>query len=111
MSVHGRSFREVVSDTQQEDLKSYFTAMDKTLFGLIKKQCRRLVFDFAEECGISHLFNKGIKMAGENWLANFKMKLKFSVRKPEATSIARAIGFNKPSLNRFFKILREQREK
>ncbi|GFW83036.1 hypothetical protein TNCV_4604631 [Trichonephila clavipes] len=41
---------EVFSAPQQEDLKSYFTAMDIMLFGLTKKQCRRLVFDFAEEC-------------------------------------------------------------
>ena len=111
MPVHGGRFRDVFSAAQQEDLKSYLTAMDKMLFGLTKKQCRRLAFDFAEECGISHPFNKDTKMAGEDWLANFMKKHRFSVRKPEATSIARAMGFNKPSVDRFFNILREQREK
>lgn len=58
-----------------------------------------------------HPFNKDTKMAGEDWLANFMKKHKFSVRKPEATSIARAMGFNKPSVDRFFNIVRELREK
>lgn len=111
MPVHGGRFREVFSAAQQEDLKSYFTTMDKMLFGLTKKQCRRLVFEFAEECGISHPFKKDTKMAGEDWLANFMKKQKLSVRKPEPTSIARAMGFNKPSVDRFYNILREQREK
>ncbi|KAH9493117.1 hypothetical protein Btru_022982 [Bulinus truncatus] len=82
--VHGGRFREVFNDSQQEQLKSYFTAMDKMLFGLTKKQCRRLVFDFTEECGILHPFNKDTKVAGEDWLANFMKKHKVSVRKPEA---------------------------
>lgn len=63
MPVHGGRFKEVFSAAQQEDLKSYFTAMDKMLFVLTKKQCRRLIFGFAEECGISHPFNKDTKMA------------------------------------------------
>ena len=38
-------------------------------------------------------------------------KHKFSVRKPEAISIAWTIGLNKANVERFFTILREQREK
>lgn len=109
--VHGGRFREVFSEAQQEELKSYLTLMDKMFFGLTKKQCRRLVFDFAEECGISHPFNKETKMAGEDWLSSFMTKHQFSIRKPEATSIARAMGFNKPSVDMFFSIIKELRDK
>ena len=82
---------------QQEDLKSYFTAVDKMLFGLKKEKFLKLFFDIAEEYGIYHSCNNDTKMAGENWLANFKMKHKFSVRKPEVILIARAMGSIQPN--------------
>lgn len=88
MPAHGRRFRGVFSAAQQEDLKSYFTAMDKMLFGSTKKQCRGIAFEFAEEYGVFHPFNNNTKMVGEDWLANFMKKHKLSVRKREKTSIA-----------------------
>lgn len=111
MPIHGGRFREVFNPEQLEDLKNYLTAMDKMFFGMTKQQCRRLVFDFAEQCEISHPFNTETRMAGEDWLASFIKKFKFSIRKPEATSIARAMGFNKPSVDKFFFILKDMREK
>ncbi|KAJ8889810.1 hypothetical protein PR048_009314 [Dryococelus australis] len=98
-------FREVFSGQQLENLKNYLTVMEKMFFGMTKLHCRRLVFYFVEQCDISHLFNKETRMAGEEWLA------KFILRKPEATSNARAMGFNKPSYDRFLLILKELREK
>lgn len=78
---------------------------------MTKQQCRRLVFDFAEQCEISHPFNTETRMAGEDWLANFITKFKFSIQKPEATSIDRAMDFNKPSVDKFFLILKDLWEK
>ncbi|GFS96880.1 hypothetical protein TNCV_4177721 [Trichonephila clavipes] len=43
-------------------------------------------------------------------MANFMKKHTFSVRKREATSIARAMAFHKPCVERFLDTLMEQRE-
>ncbi|XP_046666569.1 uncharacterized protein LOC124358315 [Homalodisca vitripennis] len=112
MPVHGGRYREVFNEEQLQDLHNYLTVMDQMFFGMTKLQCRKLVFEYAEHLGISHPFNKETKMAGEDWLATFMKKHNFSMRKPEATSVARAMGFNKPSVDKFFfSILKEVREK
>lgn len=56
--------------------------------------------------GISHRFNKDTKIAGNEWLRGFlKRHPDLSMRQPTSTSIARAIGFNKPQCDRFFENL------
>ena len=90
MTVHG--LRSLYC-CKQENLKSYFTGTDKTLFGLAEKRCRKLVFHFPEKCDTWHSFNNDTKIAVEDCLVNFMKKHKFSVIKTEATSIAIAKGF------------------
>ena len=47
-------------------------------------------------------------MAGKDWLSNFIARSpKFSLRQPEATSLARASGFNEVVVAKFFDLLRE----
>jgi len=47
-----------------------------------------------------------IKMAGENWFTSFiKRYNKLSIRKPEATSKAKATSFNKTNVELFYKNL------
>lgn len=111
MPVHGGRYRSVFSERQLQELKLYLTQIDRQFFGMTKKQCRRLVFDYAENLGTDHPFNKETRMAGEDWLANFMKTFKFSMRKPEATSIARAMGFNRVQVSKFFDVLRNVREK
>lgn len=42
-------------------------------------------------------------MAGRQWFYRYRNKyLELSLRKPEATSLARAIGFNKVNVNKFY---------
>ena len=81
--------------------------MEKSLFGLTTKDLRRLAFDFATQMNIQHRFNTEIRMAGYDWLCGFLSRHpELSIRKPEATNIARAVGFNKAQVQKFFEIYR-----
>ena len=66
-----------------------------------------MAFEIAEYHGLSHPFDKTSKMAGRHWLNEFLDRNNtLSVREPEPTSICRAVGFNKPQVDRFFGIRR-----
>lgn len=70
----------------------------------------QLVYQFAEKNKIPHPFKKG--SAGNDWFAGFIIRHpNLTLRKPEPTSIARARGFNKPQVYRFFDLLEEQIKK
>lgn len=72
-------------------------------FGLTPKQLKRAAFEFAEKHKIPHRFNKHSRTAGKEWLRGFmKRHPTISLRQPTSTSIARAMGFNRPQVDRFF---------
>lgn len=51
-------------------------------------------------------------MAGYDWVAGFrKRNPTLTLRKPQSTSLARAQGFNKPNVDKFFSLLREVQDK
>lgn len=50
-------------------------------------------------------------MAGLDWMYGFMQRHKIRVRKPEATSVGRAVGFNKQEVSRFFSNLEEAVDK
>ncbi|XP_025414245.1 uncharacterized protein LOC112686259 [Sipha flava] len=67
---------------------------------------RKLAFQLAEQNGCSHRFNKANRMAGQDWMNGFLLRHPdLSLRKPEATSGARAMGFNKVTYTQFFNLL------
>ena len=77
--------------------------MERALFGLTTIDY--LAYDFAKQMGTDNPFNKESKMAGVDWLRGFmSCNPQLSVRTPQATSISRAIGFNKPKVNQFFSV-------
>jgi len=93
----------VLSDDQEEELVALLQDMESRLFGLTISDVRRLVFVFCEKNGISNTFNRNDGMAGRNWIKSFFSRHpQLSVRKPEAVSIQRAIGFNRAKVDRFF---------
>ena len=93
--------RTVLSEEQETELKA-----ERRLLGLTLKDIRRLVFQFCEARKIPHPFNKTEKIAGNDWAKAFmKRHADISLRVPEATPMARAIGFNKTKVKRYFDTL------
>jgi len=84
-------------------MASYIEEMEARFFGLTCQDVRRLAYEFANKNGLVHRFNPEKKMAGKKWLYGFlKRNNRISLRKPEAASLARAMGFNKPAVHNFF---------
>lgn len=100
-----------VSDLPPEfevELKQHILDMESRFFGLTCLEVRQLAFQVAEQNSIPHRFKVEKQMAGKKWLACFLARNKeISVRKPEATSIARATGFNRPAVSKFFNLLKK----
>ena len=101
-------FRPVFSCDFEEKLKTHILDLQLRFYGMTKKDIRKLAFTLAESLHLDHPFNKVKKMAGEDWLSGFlKRNADISVRSPEPTSIARATGFNREEVGKFFDILKE----
>lgn len=101
-------FGTVFTKEQEEELAMYAKNMESRLFGLTTKDLRSLAYDLAEKNNIKHNFDQSTKMAGRYWLENFlKRNPCLSLRKPEATSAARASGFNRVAVGQFFSLLVE----
>ncbi|CAH1992915.1 unnamed protein product [Acanthoscelides obtectus] len=80
--------------------------MQKRLFGLTLKELRKLAYQLAVRNGCEHPFNKDTEMAGEDWAHSFmRCHSELSLRKPEATSGSRAMGFNRVAVAQFFTLL------
>lgn len=102
-------FRPILDHQFESELLAHLLDMETRFFGLTTLEVRKLAFQLAEHNKIQHQFDKSSKMAGRKWLAGFLSRNPgLAIRKPEATSIQRAIGFNAPQVSRFFDLLKEQ---
>lgn len=96
----------VFNQQQEEVLVQHLLDLEKRFYGITMTDVRKLAFDLAEMNGLQHPFNKSTKLAGKAWLSNFlKRNPKLSFRMPEATSAARARGFNRVSVSAFYDLL------
>jgi hypothetical protein len=97
-------FKPTFNQAMENELAQHLLEMNKRFFGLTRKECRMLAFEFAEKNELNHPFVNGI--AGKDWFLSFlKRNPNLSLRTPEATSINRAIGFNRKATEIFFKLL------
>ncbi|XP_065669419.1 uncharacterized protein LOC136088752 [Hydra vulgaris] len=99
----------IFSVAQEETLSTYLKSCSDMLYGLTPVQVRALAFEMAQankiKCPLRWIEQK---KAGRDWLTGFlKRNPKLSVRKPEATSIARASAFNRYTIDIFFNKLQE----
>ncbi|KAJ8971500.1 hypothetical protein NQ314_000662 [Rhamnusium bicolor] len=67
------------------------------------------VLIFSESKGITHKFNKEKRAAGRDFIEAFMKESKLTLRKPEATSVARLMAFNKINVGKFFDVLKDLR--
>ena len=103
----------VFSKSEKEKLTEYLKQMANLHYGLSPKQVRFFAYELAVA------FNKNIpnswknnKSAGKNWFYKFmKSNTTISIRSAEATSLARAMGFNKPVVDEFYSNLTALYEK
>ncbi|XP_072171817.1 uncharacterized protein [Diadema setosum] len=93
----------VFTAEQEAELANYAMEVCRSFFGLYPEQIRHMAYEYAERNKIKHPFNPVTKLAGKDWFAGFlRRNAQLALRTPEATSFARAIGFNKTAVGRFF---------
>lgn len=99
-------FRTVFSPDQENELIVYIKQMEAQFHGLTSRDLRKLAYEVAEKNRIPHKFDSKTGLAGIDWLKGLvKRHPDISYRKPEPTSAARAMGFNRVSVGKFFQLL------
>ncbi|ESO01824.1 hypothetical protein HELRODRAFT_160993 [Helobdella robusta] len=103
--------RQVFNLEQEEMLAKYLLQASKMNYGLSTKTTRQFAYDMAVANNITCPSSWSMKKtAGIDWLQGFmKRRPELSLRAPEATSLARAIAFNKYNVSEFFKNLHKVR--
>jgi len=87
-------------------LVEHIKQMEKVFFGLTTIDICRLAFELAVQLKISHPFQNA--SAGLDWLKGFlKRHPSLTIRTPEATSVSRAVGFNRPQVSKFYEVYKE----
>lgn len=90
----------------EKQLVEHIKTLEMMLFGMTTSDLRKIAYQFAELNHIPHRFSHITKQAGWEWLKGFRLRNpEISLRIPEATSFARAQGFNKPQIVKFFHCL------
>lgn len=88
---------------QENDLVDHIITLSKLFHGISVIELRRMVYEYADANTVSHNFDASTKLAGMDWFYEFRKRHpNISLRKPEATSMARVQGFNRLAVNRFY---------
>jgi len=98
---HLGRFRAVLNQDFESELVAHILQLQQRFYGITPMDLRRLAYQVAEKEKLRHPFNKMKQMAGRKWLKEL------SVREPEATSMCRAVAFNKPQVQRFLTCCRQ----
>lgn len=93
---------------EEKCLVEYLTKASNMHYGLTRHEMMVLAYEFAKSIGKKYPSSWDTnKQAGLKWLTDFLKKHPLSLRKPRATSIARAAGFNRPVVEGFFEKYKE----
>jgi len=105
---HLGRFESTFNEDFETELVNYIMNMESRFFGITNSELRQIAFQLAEKNSIPNRFQKSAKSAGKTWLYCFRKRHpEISIRKPEATSYARATGFNRPAVSKFYNLLGE----
>lgn len=104
--------RKVFSLEEEQLLCNYLQVCAKLHHGLTPKNVRSLAYELAvaNNKRIPPSWNEN-KMAGKRWMTQFLKRNPLSIRTAEATSLGRAMGFNKVVVKKFFDNLKEVLDK
>ena len=90
----------------EEEIVNHVLKLEESMFGMTSLDLRSLAYQVAVKNNILTRFNAEKQSAGKKWYSLFmKRHPNLSLRQPEATSLARAKGFNKDRVKEFFDIL------
>ncbi|CAI6356150.1 unnamed protein product [Macrosiphum euphorbiae] len=105
--------KSTLGDTLESELLKYALLMESKYYGLTRNDLKQMAYQLAVQNKIKHPFSDESMMAGRGWLDRFLRRHKhtLSIRKPCGTSFARALGFTKEKVNKFFDILEAEFEK
>ena len=107
--TNGGRFCAVFTEELESLLQSYMMDLSNRFIGFSTPDLRKFAYDFAvaNNCSFPESWNIR-KSAGKDWLSGFITRNPaVSLRQPEATSIARAAGFNQVVVDKLFDLLRE----
>lgn len=104
-------FEKVFNTAQENELAEHAMNLEKLFYGLTLKSLRKLAYEYATANNINHTFPQETKMAGKDWASSFMKRYNLSLRTASKTSVARAMGFNKLQIDRYFDNLKLTMEK
>lgn len=105
-------FRPTFEAVVERELVEHLKLLESRLFGMTVTDVRKLAYELAERSQLEHRFSHDTKMAGWDWLAGFRSRNPdIALRKPEATSAARAMAFNRTQVAKFFELYQSCLEK
>lgn len=103
---------QVFSKEEELLLENYILKCSSMNYGLTYKMIRTLAYQYARHLGSCPKKWDENKLAGIDWLKGYmKRHSNLSLRKPENTSLARTLGFNKQNVEEFQKNLSEVLDK
>jgi len=104
-------FQQTFTLEYERQLCQHVIDFDNRLMSLTRSEFLRFAYDLAEKSNIDHRFNTEKRMARKDFFLAFKKRSPdLALITPEATSLMRAAGFNKPQADRFFDLLSKLQE-
>lgn len=105
-------FKPTFTEAQEAEFAVHIKKLDDMFFGITINDLRQLAYEYATANRIENRFDTSTKMAGRDWVEGFlRRQTNLTLRQSAPTSLARAIGFNRAQVQKFYKNLKDVYEK